>query len=617
MDRFFIYHFHKASRITYRRVPRPEEHHDRPANRNSSGQEGAMKNKEIASLFQKMADLLEFKDDNVFKINAYRKSARILNDLTTDIEEMVRTGELKKLPGIGKGTAEKIIEYLSTGHITKYEEMKKGIGDELIALLGVPGMGPKTVSLLHREMKIACLEDLKKAVQDERMAALPGMGKKKIENIIRGIELYAMSRERMTLGDALVVARDAVAQLRKAAGVKAIEAAGSLRRGKETIGDIDILAGGGKKKEIIDAFVRLPMAHAILAQGETKGSIVTGSGIQLDLRVVEQHEFGAALQYFTGSKSHNVRLREIARRGGLKINEYGIFSGERRVAGESEEEMYATLKMDWIPPELREDRGELEAASHHTLPKLVRRGDIRGDLHVHSHYSDGAHSIAEIADAVKKMGYQYIAVTDHSPSLKIARGLSAARLREKIAEVQRINQSLTGTRLLCGAEVDIKNDGTLDYPDDLLRRLDLVIGAIHSGFKQGREQITNRIITAMHNPFVHIIAHPTGRLIGEREPYDVDMACVIEAASRTGTALEINAYKDRLDLDDAAAREAGKKGVMLAIGTDSHHLEQLWMMELGVTVARRGWLESRHMLNTLSAEELLAWTQARRQRMQA
>ena len=575
-----------------------------------------MKNKEIASLFQRMADLLEFKDENIFKINAYRKSARILNDLTTDIEEMVRSGELQRMPGIGKGTAEKILEYLSTGHIAKYEEMKKGIGDDLIALLGVPSLGPKTLAMLHKEMKINSLEDLQKAVHDERMAALPGMGKKKIENIIRGIELYSQSRERMPLGKALVIAREVIGELQKAAGIRDIEAAGSLRRGKETIGDIDILASGSRKKEIIDTFVHLPLSGSILAQGETKGSIVTANGIQLDLRVVEKDSFGAALQYFTGSKSHNVRLREIARRSGLKINEYGIFSGDRKVAGAREEEMYSALKMDWIPPELREDRGELEAALGHSLPALVRRSDIRGDLHVHSHYSDGAHSLPEIAAAAKKMGYQYIAVTDHSPSLKIARGLSAARLKEKIAEVKKINQSLSGIRLLCGAEVDIRNDGTLDYPDDLLSRLDIVIGAIHSGFKGSREQITKRIITAMDNPHLHIIAHPTGRLLGEREPYNVDMSRVIEAAAETGTALEINSYQDRLDLDDATAMEAGKRGVMIALGTDSHHLEQLWMMELGVMVARRGWLERRHLLNTLTAEELLAWTGARRARVQ-
>jgi len=576
-----------------------------------------MKNKELATLFQKMAALLEFKDENPFKINAYRTSARILNDLTADIEEMVRTDELQHIPGIGKGTAEKILEYLATGRIAKYDEMKKGIGDDLIALLEIPSLGPKTVALLHREMKVNSLEDLQKAVTDERMAALPGMGKKKIENIIRGIELYALGKERMPLGDALIVAREAIGLLQKAAAIRSIEAAGSLRRGKETIGDIDILASGTTKRDIISAFVQLPLASAILAQGETKASIVTKTGIQLDLRVVDRNCFGAALQYFTGSKSHNVRLREIAKRQRLKINEYGIFSADKKIAGAREEDLYATLHMDWIPPELREDRGEMEAALNHTLPSLVRYADIRGDLHVHSFYSDGAHSLADIAAAAEKMGYQYIAVTDHSPSLKIAKGLSPARLKEKITEVKRINESFPAARILSGAEVDIKNDGTLDYPDTLLSQLDIVVGAIHSGFKQSREQITTRITTAMHNPYLHIIAHPTGRLLGGREAYDVDMARVIEAAAQTGTALEINAYKDRLDLDDASAMEAAKKGVMISLGTDAHHLEQLWMMELGVMVARRGWLERRHLLNTRNREELIAWTQAKRAKVQS
>jgi DNA polymerase (family 10) len=330
---------------------------------------------------------------------------------------------------------------------------------------------------------------------------------------------------------------------------------------------------------------------------------------------VGKDSFGAALQYFTGSKNHNIRLREIAKREHLKINEYGIYSAQKKIGGKREEDIYTALQMDWIPPELREDRGEIEAALNHALPSLINYSDIKGDLHIHSTYSDGAHSLEEIALKAKEMGYQYVAITDHSPSLKIAKGLSEARLKEKIAEGKRINKKLSGIRLLTGAEVDIKNDGTLDYPDTLLKQLDLVIGAIHSGFKQKREQITKRITTAMKNPHLHIIAHPTGRLLGEREPYDIDIDQVIEMAGKTGTALEINAYTERLDLDDINCMKAKKKGVMLAIGTDAHHLDQLWMMELGVTVARRGWLEPENVLNNYTAEELIKWAKSKRARM--
>ena len=574
-----------------------------------------MKNREIASIFEKMADILELKDDNPFKINAYIKVARILNDLPTDIEEIAQSCELQKIPGIGKGTAEKIIEYLETGRITKFEQLRQDTSNELIALLGIPSLGPKTVALLHNEFKINNLEDLKQVIADGRITHLPGMGEKKIENIMRGIELYALSKERMLLSEALNTARETIKQLKKSIDITMIEAAGSLRRGKETIGDIDILATGKKGREIIDVFVHLPLANDILAHGDTKGSMVTATGTQLDLRVVGKDSFGAALQYFTGSKSHNIRLREIAKREHLKINEYGIFSAKKKIGGKREKDIYTTLHMDWIPPELREDRGEIEAALNHALPSLLNNSDIKGDLHVHSTYSDGAHSLEEIARKAKEMGYQYIAITDHSQSLKIARGLSEAQLREKIAEGKRINKKLSGITILIGTEVDIKSDGTLDYPDTLLKQLDLVIGAIHSGFKQKREQITKRIVTAMKNPYLHIIAHPTGRLLGEREPYDLDINQVIEMAGKTGTALEINAHTERLDLDDINCMKAKQKGVKLAIGTDAHHMDQLWMMELGVTVARRGWLEARDVLNTLPAEELIKWTKNKRVRM--
>lgn len=574
-----------------------------------------MKNKDIASIFQKMADILEFKNDNPFKINAYLKAARILNDLTTDIEAIAQSGELQNIPGIGKGTAEKIMEYLQTGRINKFEQLRQDISCDFIDLLRIPGLGPKTLAQLHKEFKINNLDDLKQVVADGRITDLPGMGEKKIENITRGIELYTSSKERMLLSHALQTARETIEQLKQSTDITAIEAAGSLRRGKETIGDIDILATGKKGKAIIDAFVHLPLASDTLAHGETKGSIVTSTGIQLDLRVVDKDSFGAALQYFTGSKSHNIRLREIAKREHLKINEYGIFSAKKKMGGKREKDIYTALHMDWIPPELREDRGEIEAALNHTLPSLLNKSDIKGDLHVHSTYSDGTHSLEEIARAAKAKGYQYIAVTDHSPSLKIAKGLSEARLKEKIAEGKRVNKKLTDIRIFIGTEVDIKNDGTLDYPDTLLMQLDLVIGAIHSGFKQPKEQITKRMITAMKNPYLHIIAHPTGRLLGEREPYDLDINQVIDMAGKTGTALEINAYTERLDLDDTHCMEAKQKGVKLAIGTDAHHVDQLWMMELGVTVARRGWLEANDVLNTLPAEAFIKWTKSKQMRM--
>jgi DNA polymerase (family 10) len=574
-----------------------------------------MKNRELAALFEKMADILEFKDDNPFKINAYRKSARILKDLTDDVEKMAQAGTLQQIPGIGKGTAEKIAEYLQTGTIATFEQTRKGIGDELIALLGIPSLGPKTVALLHREMKIKSLDDLKKAIADERITQLPGMGKKKIQNIARGIELYAVGKERMPLDEAIATARETIERLKKSTHISTIEAAGSLRRGKETIGDIDILATGKNKQDIINAFVHLPLVHAVLAQGETKGSIVTKAGVQVDLRAVDKDSFGAALHYFTGSQAHNVHLRKLAKREHLKINEYGVFLADKKIGGKRESDIYAALHMDWIPPELREDRGEIEAARTHSLPALLNRSDIKGDLHVHSTYSDGAHTLEEIGLKAQEMGYRYIAVTDHSQSLKIARGLSPESLKAKMEEGKRLNKMFTDIELLIGAEVDIKNDGTLDYPDTLLKQLDLVIGAIHSGFKQPRQQITKRMVTAMHNPYLHIVAHPTGRLLGERDPYDVDMDQLIETAGKTGTALEINAYTQRLDLNDSNVLKAKQKGVMIAIGTDAHHLDQLWMMELGVLTARRGWLEPQNVLNTFTAEELRAWTSGKLARM--
>ncbi len=566
-----------------------------------------MKNKELADLFNKMADILEFKNENPFKISAYRKASRVLGDLTQDIEEIAQTGELKKVPGIGEGMAQKIEEYLKTGKISKYEEIKKGVSDDLIAMMEIPGMGPKTLAMIHKERGINNLSQLEKALEDGSLIDLPGMGEKKAENIKRGIELLKQSKGRMNLGIAYPLAKRIVEALRERTGLKKIEWAGSLRRMRESIGDIDILATGPNHGKIIHAFTHLPDVKEVLASGETKASVIVEGGVQIDLRVVEEDSYGAALQYFTGSKGHNIHLRGIAKAKGIKINEYGVFKGEKKIGGRDEKDVYEALGMAWIEPELREDRGEIEAAQKRRLPELVDENAIKGDLHVHSKWSDGTASLEEIAKAAQRRGYQYVAVCDHSKSLKIARGLDESRLLKQIEEIDRINEKLKGFQILKGIEVDILADGKLDLPDHVLAKLDFVVAAIHSGFKQEKEKMTRRITKALENPLIHCLAHPSGRLLGARAPYEVDMEELLEAARRYGKALEINATLERLDLDDLHSRKAKEMGIKLTIGTDAHHLDQLWMISLGVAVARRGWLEPPDLLNTLSLKEILKW----------
>jgi DNA polymerase (family 10) len=566
-----------------------------------------MKNKELADLFEKMADILEFKNENPFKISAYRKASRVLGDLTQDIQEITESGELKKVPGIGEGMAQKIEEYLKTGKISKYEEVKKGISDELISMMEIPGMGPKTLSLIHKERKINNLSELEKAIEDGSLIDLPGMGEKKAENIKRGIELLRQSKGRMNLGVAFPLAKRIVEALREKTGSKKIEWAGSLRRMRENIGDIDILATGPNHEKIVHSFTHLPEVKEVLASGETKASVIVEGGVQIDLRVVEEDSYGAALQYFTGSKGHNIHLRGIAKAKGIKINEYGVFKGEKRIGGKEEKDVYQVLGMDWIEPELREDRGEIEAAQKGKLPKLIQEPEIKGDLHVHTKWSDGTSSIEEIAKAAQKRGYQYVAICDHSKSLRIARGLDETRLLKQIDEIDRINEKLKGFQILKGTEVDILTDGKIDHPDKVLGRLDFVVAAVHSGFKQEKEKMTKRIVRALENPFVHCLAHPSGRLLGARAPYEVDIDEVMEAAKKYGKVLEINATLERLDLDDIHCMKAKEMGIRMAIGTDSHHPDHLWMISLGVAVARRGWLETPDLLNTFSLKETLKW----------
>jgi DNA polymerase (family 10) len=570
-----------------------------------------MKNKELADLFEKMADVFEFKGENPFKISAYRKASRIIGDLTEDIEEIAKQGELRNIPGIGEGMAQKILEYLNTGKVSKFEEAKKGVSDELIAIMDIPGMGPKTLSMLHKEKGISNLSQLEKALEDGSLMDLFGMGEKKIENIKRGIELLKQSKGRMSLGVAFPVAKSIVETLRQKTGSNKIEWAGSLRRMKENIGDIDILATGPDKEKIIQAFTHLPEVKEILASGETKASVIVEGGIQVDLRVVEEDSYGAALQYFTGSKGHNIHLRGIAKAKGIKINEYGAFRGEKKIGGKEEKDIYHVLGMDWIEPELREDRGEIETAQKKSLPKLVQESEIKGDLHLHSKWSDGTSTIEEIAKAAQNRGYYYVAICDHSKSLKIAHGLDESRLMKQIEEIDRINEKLRDFQILKGSEVDILTDGKLDHSDKILEKLDFAVAAIHSGFKQDKGKMTKRIIRALENPHIHILAHPSGRLIGAREPYEVDIEELMEAAKKYGKALEINAYFERLDLDDIHCRKAKEMGIRIGIGTDAHHLDQMWMISLGVAVARRGWLEARDVLNTLSLKEILKWCHSR------
>jgi len=562
-------------------------------------------------MFDRIADVLEFKGELQFRVLAYRKASRVLQDLRDDIETIWKEGKLEDIPGIGEGMAKKIDEYLSTGKMTKYEEVTKGIPSSLIDLLNIQSLGPKTLALAYEKLRVKNLEDLKRVIADGSLAKLPRMGDKKVQSISKGIELFVASHERMSLGIALPLAERVIEELKKAVKVGRISTAGSLRRLKETIGDIDILCEGTDTTKIIEKFTQLPVVERVLASGGTKASVIADGGIQVDLRVVEPASYGAALQYFTGNKDHNVKLRGIAKDKGLKINEYGVFKGEKRLGGKDEEDIYKIVGVPIMEPELREDRGEIEAALAGTLPKLVTRSDIEGDFHVHSIYSDGSDSLETLAEKAVSLGYSFIAICDHSKSANYAGGLSETTLLKQIAEIKKVNARFKGEgfRLLAGSEVDIKADGTLDFSDDILKKLDVVIASIHSGFKQ---RVTERMTTAMKNPYVHIIGHPTGRLISRREGYEVDLGKVMEAAGDTRTALEINGFFDRLDLTDIASRKAKELGITMAIGTDSHNTAHLEFMKFGLAVARRGWLEKKDLLNTRKPEAILKWLKAKK-----
>jgi DNA polymerase (family 10) len=569
-----------------------------------------MINQEIARIFGEIADLLEIKGENLFRIRAYRRAAQNIDGLADDAAKMSEK-ELLEIPGIGHDLAGKILEYAATHTIGAYEELKREVPQGLSPLLSVPGLGPKTAKLLHEKLKVENIEDLERLARAHKLSGLPGIKEKTEENILRGIAMLKRGKERLPLGRVLPVAKDLIGHLQGTAPVRRIVVAGSLRRWKETIRDIDILVTSGEPQKVMNAFVHLPPVKEVLMHGPTKSSVVVTEGIQVDLRVVEEESFGAALAYFTGSKEHNIRLREMAVRAGLKINEYGVFreSDMKKLGGEKEEDLYRLLGLAFIPPELREDTGEIEAAMEGSLPRLVTLEDIRGDLHVHTKRSDGSHTTEELIAAAQQRGYEYLAITDHTKGLGVARGLNEERILEELEELRAINLRLKGFRVLSGAEVDIRSDNTLDLPDGILKQLDVVIASVHSGFRQSKEQITGRLVAAIRNPYVTAIAHPTGRLIGERDAYEVDMERVFAAAKETGKALEINAYPLRLDLNDLYAKKAGEMGIPVMINTDTHVLNQFDSMVYGVAIGRRGWLGKGNVVNTLPRRNLLQWLQ--------
>lgn len=564
----------------------------------------------MADRFDQIADLLELKgNENPFRIRAYRRAALNLRNFAGNLSALAQENSLRKIPGIGSDLAQKIGEFLSTGRLEYLEKLRRTIPPGLLTLTTIPGIGPKTARLIYSKFKVRSIPQLEKLVRSGRLKSLPGFRDKKEANLLKGIGVVRAGQERMPLGMAWAMGEQFLEVLRLLPEVLRISLAGSLRRRCETVRDLDILIASRKPEEVMSRFVRLPLVADVQARGETKASIRTRQGTQVDLRVVDPKSFGAALVYFTGSKAHNIKIRSLAVRKGLTLNEYGLFRTRtgRRMAGAEEKEVYEALGLPWIPPELREDLGEIEAARAGRLPKLLERKDLLGCFHNHSDWSDGSHSIEEVARAVRAEGYRYMILSDHSQSLRIAGGLTEKELLEEAAEVRRLNRRLAPFRILMGTEVDILPDGRLDYPDRLLARLDVVIAAVHSAFKQPKEVMTRRIVRALENPHVDILAHPTGRILGQRDPYEADWAAVFRAAARSGTAVEMNCYTQRLDLNDAQARQAKEAGVRLVLSTDTHVLGQLKDIELGLSMARRAWLGAGDVLNRLTAKELLTW----------
>lgn len=573
-----------------------------------------VRNQEVAKILRDIAVLLDIRGESRFRVVAYEEAARRIENWPEPIEEVWKSGKLEDIPGIGQSIASKIAEYLSAGKMTYFEELTREIPPELIELTEIPGVGPKIAKLLYDQLGIRTVDDLEQAVREQKLRNLPRLGPKSEEKIAKGLETFRRKGGRMLLGQALPLVEGIIALLRERTGVEKISPAGSIRRMKETIGDVDILVASGHPQPIMDAFVSLPHVREVLAKGDTKSSIVTLEGIQVDVRVVDEECFGSALQYFTGSKAHNIKLREIALKKGFKVNEYGIFrlDTNERMGGEREEDIYEILGMEWIPPELREDQGEIECALEKKLPVLVEMRDVRGDLHVHSHWSDGVASVEEMAEAALARGYRYIAICDHTQSLAVASGLTPEEVHEREKEIRRWNERHPELLVLNGVEANILSDGSIDFPDSELALLDVVVAGLHSGLTQKEEKILKRLELAMGNPYIQVISHPTGRIIGRRDAYEVNCDALFAIAKATHTSLEINAQPERLDLRDVDARKAAQEGIKVVISTDAHDSGSLEYMRYGVAQARRAWLRKEDILNTLDCEELLEFLSRKR-----
>lgn len=564
-----------------------------------------IKNSEIAQIFYEIADLLEIRGVK-FKPRAYRRAAQTIETLPEDIRTVHDRGELQKIPGVGSSLASKIQEILDTGRLEYLEELREELPLGLKELVEIEGIGPKTALKLHKKLKVSNVDQLESAAKQGKIRRLEGFGKKSEENILNSIQLYRTAQERFLLGYISPIAEEIENKLKNLDTVERISLAGSIRRRKETIGDVDILVTSQQPLEVMNYFTQLSEVKRVLAKGKTKSTVVLTNNLQVDLRVVDQESFGSALQYFTGSKEHNITLRELALDKNWKLSEYSLLdkSTNKKIAGEDEEEIYTALGLTYIEPELRENRGEVEAALDDKLPDLIRYGEVRGDLHVHTTWSDGSYSIQDMAKAAQSLGYDYLGICDHSKTLQIAHGLTEEEIRKQTDEIEKLNREMEEFTILCGIEVNIDSDGKLDIKDEVLKDLDVVVASVHFGFRQSEDKMTQRVLTAMHNDYVDAIGHPTGRIINKRQPYHIDLSKIFETAAELGVFMEINAFPNRLDLSDLNCYKAKDYGVKFSIATDAHHKDHLRYMQLGVATARRGWLEKTDVINTANLKEV-------------